>query len=59
MMPLSRKFRNICDDPFLSGGVLSLNLLMSSIVSLRRFNRAVTKKDVKLIFLIMIYNNNK
>lgn len=56
MMPLSRRFRNICDDPFFSSGVLSLNLLMSSVVSLRRFNRAVTKKDSKLVFLIVFYN---
>lgn len=40
MMPLSRRVRNIDEEPFLSGGVASLNLLMSSNVRMRRLSRA-------------------
>lgn len=39
-MPLSRKLRNILEEPFFSAGVTSLILLISSAVSVRLFNRA-------------------
>lgn len=39
-MPLSRSVRNICEEPFFSGGVASLYLLMSSNVKIRRLSRA-------------------
>lgn len=42
-MPLSRSVRNICEEPFFSGGVASLYLLMSSNVKTRRLSRAAKK----------------
>lgn len=38
--PLSRRLRNIFDEPFFNGGVDSLIAFISSMVRVRRFNRA-------------------
>lgn len=44
MMPLSLSLRNISEEPFFSGGVASLYLLMSSNVRMRRLSRAKCEK---------------
>lgn len=49
MMPLSRKLRNMLDDPFFNAGVASLTLFKSSMVSVRRLSRAENIK-FKLVF---------
>lgn len=41
--PLSLKLRNIFEEPFFNGGVESLILFTSSIVSMRRLRRAKMK----------------
>lgn len=48
MMPLSRRVRNICEDPFLSGGVASFILLISSNVSVRLLSRAEIKYEIQM-----------
>lgn len=48
MMPLSRRVRNIWEEPFFNDGVTSFTLLISSSVSVRLLSRAILFKKLKL-----------